>query len=416
MCNIVFFVSEPVAPKVGSKPAAKAASSLSPRPPRKMAPPAKASGSRETGPPATVANKSHRMTSKSVSGVFQPSPATSKRTVPTASRALLPPEPSNLSSTRNPTRNSPRQLTNKPPSSRLTSKSSSAPTSKKELSSVAGAVQTKVPPAATLSSLPKNKVRKLNTSKSSLTDEEVSVGSGPSTSQEEAGGSKTISPVGSVTCGSATVVGPMVMDDIISFPNTVIRDPETCPLLKALAHRIIKWKIFGRYLGLTDQELDNIEQSNHFTSECCLKMLVTWSRKFGGRYSELEAAIHNIMREDLVEDVRPLLPVEKVEQFSGEERGNTLKFVQFGVDDGSQNFDKLTKCVTRFLRGKCHGENNKIMFQFSHEKLHSPLEIYLPPISSSSSGVCDLTVVQELCFAAQNRRVSTVDIVFEFQS
>ena len=68
-------------------------------------------------------------------------------------------------------------------------------------------------------------------------------------------------------------------------------------------------KIFGRYLGLNNDELNDIESSNHFTTERCLKMLIHWAKKHRKKYSELEASlsIHNIMREDPIEDVRPYI-------------------------------------------------------------------------------------------------------------
>ena len=236
----------------------------------------------------------------------------------------------------------------------------------------------------------------------------------PSIAQEQVGGSHATSPASSERYSDVMVGGSdMRLGDITSFPDTVIRDPETCPLLKALTHRIQKWKMFGRYLGLSDQELDDIEKTNHFTTERCFKMLVTWGRNSnGGKYSELEAGIHNIMREDLVEDVRPLLPLEQTEHYGEEEEENVLRFTRFSVQGDSQNFDRLAKSVTKFLRGT-HGNHKKILFRLSHEKLSSPLEIYLPPPSNSD---CDLTVVQELCFAAQCRSVSTVDLVFEVES
>ena len=169
--------------------------------------------------------------------------------------------------------------------------------------------------------------------------------------------------------------------------------------------------MFGRYLGLSDEELDDIERTNHFTTERCFKMLVTWGRNFNGKYSELEAGIHNIMREDLVEDIRPLLPSEQTVHCGEKEVGNTLKISRFSLQDWSQNFTRLEKSVTKFLKEKC-GNRKKIMLQLSHEKLHPPLQIYLP---LSSDADCDLTIVQELCFAAQCRSVSTVDLVFHVE-
>jgi hypothetical protein len=204
--------------------------------------------------------------------------------------------------------------------------------------------------------------------------------------------------------------------DVTTFPATVIHNPDTCTMFQVLAHRIQKWKMFGRYLGLSDRELDEIERCNHFTTERCLKMLVHWGKKYRGKYSELEAGIHNIMREDLIEDMRPFLPMDmRAEQCSDlEQCGHVLKIAGFSVQDATRDFQKLTNSVTHFVR-KNDGKGNVIFLRFSHEKLVSPIELYLPlPLSSTRD--CDLTVLRELCFASQHRGAATVDLLFEIRT
>ena len=263
--------------------------------------------------------------------------------------------------------------------------------------------------AGTMRGIPKSKPGKkapAGTSTLPLSSEDESVSA---TTLETSGGSHATSPSGSER-HSDVLVGPAGKSPG-TFPDTVVRDPETCQMFKALAQHIEKWKILGRYLGLGDQELDEIERSNHFTAERCFKMLVTWGRNCRGKYSELEAGICNIRREDFVEEIRALLPEGRAEHCREEECGRTLKFSGFSVQDYSQGLRKLTKSVTKFVRKNSPGKHKRIELKFSHEKLPAPLEVYLPTPSSSRD--CDLRVVEELCFAALNRSVSTVDLVFD---
>lgn len=232
------------------------------------------------------------------------------------------------------------------------------------------------------------------------------VGSVPFKTLEPNGGSQATSPCDTERYSN---LGGVSVDDRISFPDTPIHDPDNSTMFQVLAHRVRKWKIFGRYLGLSDDELDDIERSNHFTTERCLKMLVHWGRMYKGKYAELEASIHNIMREDLIEDVRPFLPLSKGEQCSEEESDTLLKFSGFKLEDGAQSFQKLTKSVTNFVR-RNHSNRTLILLRYSHEKLCSPIEIYIPIPPTRD---CDLSVVKELCFAALKRSVATVDLTFE---
>ena len=251
------------------------------------------------------------------------------------------------------------------------------------------------------------------TSASSLTDEDTADSdyrSVPFRSLEPANGSDVTPSCDSERCNDSGVYEC----DGITFPDAVIQNPDSCTLFPVLAHRVRKWKIFGRYLGLSDSELDIIESSNHFTTERCLKMLVHWGKKHRGKYSELEASLHNIMREDLIEDVRPYLPSGRAQQCSPveEENGHLLKFSGFKVEGGSPNIHKLAATVSEFV--KRSSECSKILLHFSHAKLYRPIVLYLP-FSTSSSRDCDLTVVEELCFAAWMRSASIVDLVFEIK-
>ena len=252
------------------------------------------------------------------------------------------------------------------------------------------------------------------TSLSSLTDEEVAG------NDYQSMPFKTLEPMASgseVPCDSEryAVLGgddPTSLSDGISFPDSVIHSPENCAMFEALAHRVRKWKIFGRYLGLSDDELDAIERSNHFTTERCLKMLVHWGKNYRGKYSELEAGIHNIMREDLIEDIRQYLPLEVAHQCSEADDEHRLKFPGFKLEGGVPDIQKLAKSVTDLVRRQKDAPD-VVWLRFSHEKLCIPLQIYIPLSHTGSTPDCDLTVLEELCFAAWKRSVVTVDLEFE---
>ena len=254
-------------------------------------------------------------------------------------------------------------------------------------------------------------------SASSLTDVEVNE------KTPESVPFKSLEPTGTSEVSSynadrsmVVVVGGISVNDGISFPDIVISSPDTCTLFQVLAHRIRKWKILGRYMGLTDDELDEIERSNHFTDERCLKMLIHWGRNYSGKYSQLEAGIHNIMREDLIEDIRQYLPqstssLSIAQQCSEEENELTLKFSAFKINSGVPDMQSLTNRLTAFVRRRAT-KANMIVLLFSHEKLTLPMQIYIP---YSTQEYYDLTVLQELCFAAWKRNVHIVDLTFEIR-
>ena len=95
----------------------------------------------------------------------------------------------------------------------------------------------------------------------------------------------------------------------VVFPPVPITDGE-CKLFDVLSPRVKKWKILGRYLGLEDDILDRIDVENRFSNEKCYKMLDTWKRKFrsDATYRKLQDGLGNIMREDILLDIRQFVP------------------------------------------------------------------------------------------------------------
>ena len=243
-------------------------------------------------------------------------------------------------------------------------------------------------------------------SSNSLTDKEAD-------SEDKTAPFKSLEPAPYDTeIGAKTVETSASVHIGISFPDVVIHNPESCAVFQVLAHRVRKWKILGRYLGMSDVELDEIESSNHFTTERCLKMLIQWGKKHRGKYSELEASLHNIMREDLIEDLRPHLPPDcsPIE----EENKHQLKFLGLSIEGGKPNIPELSKALSQFVR-KHRNDNYEILLHFCHTKLHTPIEFFLASSASSGGNACDLTVLEELCFAAWMRSVSVVDLTFEIK-
>ena len=186
------------------------------------------------------------------------------------------------------------------------------------------------------------------------------------------------------------------------FPEQSIPNPEDCDMFRALAQRVQKWKMLGRYLGVEDEVLDKIESVNHFANERCLKMLVHWGRR-EGTYRQLETGLHNIMREDLVEDLQCYLPPEPIDLVEKTERLWECRGLD--IRSGKINTHELKQRICTFAN---QDHSSQVKVTFCHAKLSIPLEFYLP-----LSSTCDLTVLEELCFASASRSVTTVDIIVE---
>ena len=293
--------------------------------------------------------------------------------------------------------------TTKPPPSHLT-KTTGVRNKVSTRAGQLGTTGTAIPPPSMSRGLKKGKKGSAGASASSLLDEDVvDTASVPF---------KTLEPSNGDVAPQCDTERCALDSCVTTFPDSVIQDPDDSTVFQVLAPRVRKWKIFGRYLGLNDDELNDIETSNHFTTERCLKMLIHWAKKHMRKYSELEASLHNIMREDLIEDVRPHIPSAIGQSYSPieEENGRTLKLK---LDSGSLNIQEVNNTVSKFVT-KNASESDKILIHFSHAKLSMPIVFYIP-ISTSSSRNCDLTVIEELCFAALMHAASVVDVTFNIE-
>ena len=183
------------------------------------------------------------------------------------------------------------------------------------------------------------------------------------------------------------------------FPALTIGNSRDSKLFFTLALRVQKWKMLGRYLGVNDANLFEIESKYHFISERCLKMLIQWAET-GGTYCQLEAGLRNIMREDLIDDLRCFVPPEPADL---EEVGEGhWKSSGLNINRGKINFSELQQKVAAFANQDNH---HSVRIEFTHAKLDKPLEFSLP-----LSCHCDLTILEELCLAAHTHTVTAVSL------
>ncbi len=205
--------------------------------------------------------------------------------------------------------------------------------------------------------------------------------SGMSHSTASESGSDTYSLSGCVTL------------DGIHFPPLPIDELSGSKLFEALAYRVEKWRFVGRYLGLDDGTLDQIENDNQFLIERCYKMFTTWRDTFSktATYQRLAEALKNIMREDLLPDIANLVPHITEQKESGAEPQHS----EFDLAIRAGRVD-LKRIVAEFSKQKDIGHKHvEIRLQYhpvAEPQKERPLIFILP--------LDDLRVLSELCVAA----------------
>ena len=97
----------------------------------------------------------------------------------------------------------------------------------------------------------------------------------------------------------------------ISIPDVMISSDHETEMFETIATHISKWKMLGRYLGLEDEVLDEIEDHNHFTGEKCLKMLMRFKSDVGSQatYVRLATALKDTMNDRLISDISKYFPL-----------------------------------------------------------------------------------------------------------
>ena len=102
------------------------------------------------------------------------------------------------------------------------------------------------------------------------------------------------------------------LNESMGFPNILIQEPHRTQVLSYLACRICKWQFVGRYLGVSDEDIEAIRGNNFFSQELCYKVLHAWctaqATRLTATYSRLAEALRNIQREDLLNDLQPFIP------------------------------------------------------------------------------------------------------------
>lgn len=98
----------------------------------------------------------------------------------------------------------------------------------------------------------------------------------------------------------------VLMDSILEMP---IADNEE--LFKFVAADAgVKWSLLGRYLDVSDEDIEEIKQKYHFDNERCMQMIVKWlgSKELRPTYAKLACALVNVLQYDKVRGLKELIP------------------------------------------------------------------------------------------------------------
>lgn len=98
----------------------------------------------------------------------------------------------------------------------------------------------------------------------------------------------------------------LLMDSIPEMPIT-----ENTELLELIAKDSgAKWSIFGRYLGVSDEDIEDIKETSYFDNERCAKVIVKWleNAELRPTYAKMACALVNTHQYGKVEDLKGLVP------------------------------------------------------------------------------------------------------------
>ena len=177
----------------------------------------------------------------------------------------------------------------------------------------------------------------------------------------------------------------------VVFPPVPITDCES-QLFEMLSHRVQKWKILGRYLGLEDETLDRIEVENQFRIERCYKMLDTWKKLFrsDATYRRLEEGLRNVMREDILLDIGHFIPCC---------HDNNEEPLNHTVDVTSKENPNLHSIRDEFQQQK----NNGMKRAYVTLEYHSDEALHRDALCFIAPSLDDLRVLEDLCKFAGSR-------------
>ena len=198
----------------------------------------------------------------------------------------------------------------------------------------------------------------------------------------------------------------------ITIPNVVIGGDKESELLETIAMRVSKWKMLGRYLGVDDDSLDEIETQNHFVGERCLKMLKKFQTVRGNEatYVRLSTALKNIKQGGLITDVSQFFP--KVEESTSTVSTSYPIKPTVKVDE---MYTRLSLIREHFKQQNNNGKSKAIVH------ISYPLNLPTPPQANPlcfqlpSLHIDSIRVIEDVCIAAAVRKVKQLFIAIEYE-
>lgn len=198
----------------------------------------------------------------------------------------------------------------------------------------------------------------------------------------------------------------------IQIPNVVISGDEEDELFETIARRVTKWKMLGRYLGLDDEVLNEIEIHNHFVGERCLKMLKRFKSDGGdgATYVRLAVGLKDTMHDSLVTDISKYFPQydqpSQVASASGLDFKSTISLTL----DFKEMDDRLSEIKRSFEHHRNNGKQKALLQisyprQLANSRANVPLCFELYPLNVDS-----IRVIEDVCIAAAVRKVEQLSV------
>ena len=199
----------------------------------------------------------------------------------------------------------------------------------------------------------------------------------------------------------------------IMIPNVVICGDKESELLETIAMRVSKWKMLGRYLGVDDDSLDEIETQNHFVGERCLKMLKKFQTVSDDEatYIRLTTALKNIMQDGLINDISQFFP--KVQESMSTVSASYAIKPTVKVD---KMHTRLSLIREHFEQQKNNGKSKATVHISYPQNVSTPTQAN-PPLCFQlpSLHVDSICVIEDVCIAAAVRKVKQLSIAINYE-
>lgn len=203
----------------------------------------------------------------------------------------------------------------------------------------------------------------------------------------------------------------------IQIPNVMISGEEEIELFEMIAGRVTKWKMLGRYLGVDDEALDDIEIHNHFIGERCLKMLKRFKADGGdgATYVKLAIALKDTMYDSLVTDISKYFP-----EYEQPDRVASANYSEFNdviqLPSDLEEIDGCLRGIKRSFELQRNNGKHKALLQISYpsqlanSRASNPLCFDLYPLTADS-----VRVVEDVCIAAVIRKVQQLSVNIKYE-